>query len=97
MASAIAFIEGQCHEHCDGATVRSHAGLPLVSRPIRRDPEEMITGVIIEKIEARVGDRGLGLQTGYVVEVFSCGKAGQREILGGSRYEGVKRHIMEGG
>ena len=35
----------------------------------------MITGVIIEKIEARVGDQGLGLQTGCVVKVFSCGKA----------------------
>lgn len=35
----------------------------------------MIVGVTVEKIESRAVDGGFGFQTGFAVEVFSCGEA----------------------
>ena len=35
----------------------------------------MIVGVTVKKIESRTADRGVWLQTGCVVKIFSCGEA----------------------
>jgi hypothetical protein len=81
---------------CNGATARrgSWAEFMLVSQLIRLAQEEWSPSQTLESIDSRVRDRGFWLQTGCIIEVFSCGEADRRFWVGlGKRgREHIVRH-----